>query len=391
MFLIQALDFLIHRLDERISKHLQELSVTVTEKPEKALAEQLKFQPLQAPQSQFDPQFPQEFANLKIDDATIDDTKLQFNITWKELMAKTQDEFTECLTNSLKDKSITLNKLLILNRFKRQLKALSYNAHEELKKREALWVQAKKDKPQFDSSVDQWLAERVKASAGEAQELMKVALANSKVSFGIPLIGKSVEFNPYGQGRTEVAVMACDLTITRFYDTCVGIDKQRKKPKQDPTAMTDLFPGTLKEDRVLTGLNHLMAQDLVERLFVEAEFQAYKHFKLAVPKRLASYPEAEGVQTRNLIVEKLRAFDDKTAGKNEEQPEFWYGLFNEVHDLDGKLSPYKHFSPHRYASKHSANTASNICVRFHQIVELKAQASSPEALGEHRTNCKAFL
>ena len=390
MFLIQALDFLIHRLDERISKHLQELKVVVNEPPEKVLAEQFKYQPLNAAPLPFDPNFPAQLANLALNDAAVDDTKLQFNITWKELMAKSQAEFLECLSNSLKDKAITLNKLLILNRFKRQLKTLSASAHEELKKREAIWVAAKKDKPQFENSVDQWLAQGVKTSATEAQELMKAALTNSKVSFEIPLFGNKVEFNAHGVGRTEVAVLACELTVTRFYEACAKIDSDRKKAKQDPVAMVDLFPGQLKEDRVLTGLNHLMAQDMVERLFVEAEFQAYRQFKLSEPKRLAAYPEQAGAQTRALITEKLRAFDDATWNKKEDNPEFWLGLFKEVHDLDGKLTPYKHFSPQQFASKHVANVSPNICVRFHQIVELKAQASSPQALGEHRTSCKPF-
>ncbi len=388
MLLIQALEFLIHRIDERVRKHLGELGVEVKGAPEIALASQLKFQAAAAAQPVFNPHFVQQVAALAIDEPKLDDIPLQIGGTWKVLMEKPLNEFADVLKNSLKDRSITLNKLLILTRFKRQLLAVSTEAQAELARREKSWLESEK-KLVFENLVDDAIVEKVKASATEAQKLALIAVEGGKFEKTIPFTSKKVEINFNGAGRTEVTIMACEQAIEQFLLACKEQDRIRRKAPQDPLSMIDVFPGTLKANQVLTGLNQVLAEDLIARLFIEAEFNAYIHFRLSLPARLKTFPADDAMQSRKLVCEKLRDFDEKTLGITEDQSEYWLNLFKEIHALQTRLEPYKAFSPQFYLQKSTTQMGSKeVCQRFHSLVEHKAQAASPNALVQHREDCR---
>ncbi|MCS5712548.1 hypothetical protein [Candidatus Berkiella aquae] len=414
MLLIQALEFLIHRVEERIRKHLEELSIAVPESAEKALALQLKLQSAQVAQPSFDPRMVQGIQQLQIAEPSLDELKLHFGVTWKELMGKTRDEFEVMLKNALKEKSITINKLLILTRFKRQLKALSEGAYSELSRREKLWyevaveapkgdvpveelkpdVPVEKPKPVFDFIVDENMIANLAVSAKEAQELAKIATEAGTFEVTIPLISKKMSMHYAGPGRTEVTVKACEEAMKRLFEFCVSQDKLRQKAPHDPAAMVDVFPCTLKDSHVLTGLNQILCEELIERLYLEEEVKAYQHFSMPLPSRLKGYNEQSSEQSRKLICEKLRQFDDKTAKLPESNKTYWLNLFGEIHDLDSRLEPYKSFMPQMLLKITPLSSASGssgqreISRRLHDLVEVKARAQAIDASQEHRSTCR---
>lgn len=413
MFLIQALEFLIRRLDDRIAEHLIELRVDVGINAEKALLETIKMRTQEQPAPDFSPVF-SAFEKLSINEINLDQTLLKFNITWAELMAQNKTTFAASLQNALKEEKTTLNKLLVLNRFKRQLKALTMTAAAELTRRELLLQEAaapqgadKKQKkvvppPQaaeniaqdnmiaIDQSVDEWICKSIQVSAQEAQELLLIVLENSKKSYQIPLVQKTISFNRDGVGRTEMAVMACELTIVNFYRTCCEIDAARRKPKNDPGSMVDLLPGLWKKDGILTALNSLITQELLVLFFNEAEYKAYQDCGLSLPRRLQSFPKESAEQARKIICEKARNLDERMIGKREDDPRVWDGLFAEVHDLDTQLLPYENARPILFAhqsARQPAKPADGICQALHSMVEQKGRPAALQAVTAHAEKC----
>ncbi|MGE3319088.1 MAG: hypothetical protein AB7I18_07305 [Candidatus Berkiella sp.] len=450
MLSMNGLNFLIHRVDERILKHLTEdLKIEVKTTPEDALANHLKLLSTQVAQPQFSAAFNQAvqgMAKLQLAPVKLDDTPLHFGKTWKELMELPYSQFADVIKNSLKEKSITFNKLLVLARFKRQLRDICINGEIELNRREQEW-QAKGFRPLVERSVDEECVQKMKTSAQEAQGLASIAIENGKLEGKVPFFGKSYEVNLNGPGRTEVTIMACEQAFEKLF---IYFNEQHQKrcqesmareaaqraaygpsredgaqlavaaadagkgakgkkgasdkrdpdrdakgsPTQDPKTMLDLFPSTLKRNHVLTAINHLLAGDLIERLFLEEEFKAYHHFRLTLPSRLKSFPEVDGQQTRQFVCEELARIDDALNGKNEEEPDYWKGLLEETHDLQRRLAKHQ-FSPQLFLFKNTVSSASassstgkEIWARFHDVVTMKAQATSPAAVLEHQQGCR---
>ncbi|HRE32205.1 MAG TPA: hypothetical protein PLD88_09560, partial [Candidatus Berkiella sp.] len=286
-------------------------------------------------------------------------------------------------------------------------KALSMGAHAELSRREELWnhilveglkpdVHVEKPKSVFDFVVDEHIVNKFAVSAKEAQELAKIATEAGKVEATIPFFSKKISMQYAGPGRTEVTVKACEEAMKRLFEFCVIQDKLRGKAPHDFAAMVDVFPGTLKENHVLTGLNQILCEELIERLYLEEEVKAYQYFSMPLPSRLKGYSEHSSEQSRNLICEKLRQFDDKTEKLNQADKNYWLNLFGEIHDLDGRLAPYKSFmpqmllkiSPLSSASANSSKAQREISLRLHDYVEVKARTMSTEASQEHRSACR---
>lgn len=407
MFLIQALEYVIKRLDDRILAHLEELKMTVGKHPEKALVDYFKMQSATPPTPDFNPMF-SAFEGLSLQEQNLDQTLLKFNITWQQLMSQGKLDFASTLHNALKDERTTINKLLVLNRFKRQLKAIAVNALDELQKREsALLVPAKapeqdeqaapgkkqakksaavEDKVAEAQSVDEWITKSVQVSAKEAQDLLREVLDNSKRTYVVPVLGFEVATIDK-VGRSEMAVMACELTVLHFYQTCLSIDTARKMPKNDAGAMVDLLPGLWKQDKTLTALNGLLANELLSRLFIEAEFKAYPACNLSEPKRLKDFPAVSSEQARKIICEKARNLHERMLGKKEDDARVWQGLFEEVHDLDTQLVPYEKTTPLLYARTKPQNLPDTICEGLHKMVEQKGRTASLESVNSHKGQC----
>ncbi len=418
MFLIQTLEYLIKCLNERIAVHLEELGIKVGENPEKALVEHLKMLSAEKPTPDFNPLF-SAFAELSLQEKNLDQTLLKFNITWQQLMEQNKASFVSSLHNALKDEKTTLNKLLVLNRFKRQLKALAVNALGELRRREQVLRDARVAEqeaqvaPQQENkakgkkaaqavqaleapdageladaqSVDEWICKSVQVSAKEAQELLKEVLENSKRVVRLPLVGFEFEATIDKVGRSEMTVMACELTVLNFYETCKAIDNSRRTPKNDAGLMVDLLPGLWKQDKTLTALNGILANDLIRRLFVEAEFKAYPACGLSEPRRLGSFPAVSSEQARKIICEKARNLHERMLGKMEDDARVWQGLFEEVHDLDTQLLPYENATPLLYARTKPQNPPEPICEGLHKMIEQKGRAVAKEAVDGHKGQC----
>lgn len=444
---MQGLEFLSYRLEERIRKNLkEEFSATVADKtPEEVLATKLKLQVTQTAQPQFSAAFNQAaegLANIKLADPKLDEIPLCIGMTWKDLMSLKSDKFGEALQNSLKTQPMALNKLLVLSRFKRQIQEIMIHAQQELKRREDEW-QAQGYRTNYGVSVDEEIVAKLKICALEAQQLFAIAVDNGKYKGADPLFGFQYEMNLNGPGRSECTIMACEQSMEKFFHYCKeqhlircrqSMDSEAEaearanaariaapqpapeqgeaQPKggkkaaavaaesreakvatvmQDPKTMLDLYPSTIRRGHVLTGINQVVCRDLIERLYLEAEFKAYVKLKVTLPSRLKSFPAQTSEQARKFLCEELLKMDLKLTAKKEEEPDYWQGLFTEAHELEARMAPLK-FSPSSFmaqtASQSSQSLPKEVWEHFHTTVFTKAEGVCTQAVLAHRQTCR---
>jgi hypothetical protein len=265
----------------------------------------------------------------------IDALPLHLGVSWGQLMSTTFDEFSSHLSAGMKNEDLTLNKMVILLRFKRQLILLSAFATKVLVEREKVWEKSQGKWP-FEDSVDKWLTVMIAECFDEAIKLCKIALDNMKSKLG-PL---AIE---HGAGETEGFLNICNQVVKDFVAFCQSANDLDGIKKYQQNSMIDLLPKKIQSQRALRLINEKAGQDLVERLFKEATYQHYPkagwYFSHWNP---FGFSPSVAEDKRKELAKALHAFEEVAIKHKEETPDYWSGLLQQS---DLAFANAKHHAP----------------------------------------------
>lgn len=292
---------------------------------------------------------------LALVDAQIDAVPLHFGLTWGQLMNTTYEEFHNRLTTTLKNDDLTHTKMIILERFKRQLMLLIVYAEKVLLCREGV-ARLSKDQVVFRDSVDAWLVAMVNECVSEAKNLAEQALENAKIKITKSI---AIEKNP---GETEGMLEACKTVVEDFLKFSQEADAKDGIKKSAPNAMVDALPNRPDKSIALKIINEKVAQELAERLF---QLASYQHR----PKAGWYYSDWNPVgfdpdkaKAKNVsLATALHSFEEQASKHKTEDAGYWSEIFKLVHSaqqsatqLTPALSVYKQKATKTWQDVHAA-------------------------------------
>ncbi|MBS0287144.1 MAG: hypothetical protein JSR17_07605 [Proteobacteria bacterium] len=287
-------------------------------------------------------------------DLDVEAKPLHFGLTWGQLMSTTCAEFHARLTTSLKNDDLTQTKMIILERFKRQLMLLICYAEKVLIEREKA-AKAAKDQIPFVDSVDKWLVDMITECFNEAKLLSEQALENAKIKFGKFAIEK-------GAGETEGVLNTCKEVAEQFLKFCQETDAKVDTKKSAPNAMVDTFPNRPDKKIALRIINEKVAQELVERLFKIAsqKYRPQAGWYYSAWNPVGFDPDKARAKNTSLATA-LHDFEVEDKKHKEEDREYWDEMFKLVHKAHGAsllltpaFSVYTQQAPQTWEQVHAA-------------------------------------